>query len=280
MMSQKLFEQLSESVRQHEDIALMTITEHPDPSIIGTKYLLRTNGSIYDEHHLPEKLQTKLIESCLPLLKQKETKTINIPFEDIHVECYVETFLAPPRLIVAGAGHVSEPVAEIGQMLGFYVTVIDDRKEFANRERFPYVDEVVCTSYIDFFKNVPISPNTYILLLTRGHQFDVVSLQELLKREEDLSINDRMAYIGMIGSRRRIAGVFEQLKDEFTEHNFINIYSPVGLDIGAQTPTEIAISILAEILMIKNKSSGHSLKNKIRSYSQLKFRERRDRVKK
>src|SRR5690625_5243262 len=276
MLSQSLFEQLSESVRRHEDVALITITYHPNPSVIGTKVLLWKNGSIYDEHDLPKKLQIKLIEACLPLLKQKETKTINVMCQDQQLECYIETFVSPPHLIVAGAGHVSEPVAEIGQMLGFYVTVIDDRKEFANRERFPHADDVVCTSYIDFFRNVPISPDTYILLLTRGHKFDVVSLQELLTREEDLRTEDRTRYIGMIGSRRRIAGVFEQLKDEFTEHNFVNIYSPVGLDVGAQTPAEIAISILSEILIIKNNTSGHSLKKKIRSYTQLKFRERRD----
>lgn len=271
-MSHQLFEKYLEAVKKHQDVALITITNHPDLSVMGAKFLLQKDGTLYDENHLS--LGTVIIEYCLPILENGKTKTIQIQYENIKVECYVEIFQAPPHLIVAGAGHVSEPVAEIGKMLGFYVTVIDDRPKFANEERFPYADEIVCSSYIDFFRHVPITLETYILLLTRGHQFDVVSLQELLKREERLEAQDRTKYIGMIGSRRRIAGVFEQIKSEFADHNFVNIYSPVGLDIGAQTPAEIAISILAEILKIKNASSGNSLKEKISSYSQLKFRER------
>lgn len=273
-MSHQLFEQLSESVNKHQDVALITMTNHPDMSMIGLKFILQKDGTLYDEKDLTHSLHPILIEYCLPLLEQSKTKTVHIPHNEILIECYVEIFPVPPHLIVAGAGHVSESVAEVGKMLGFYVTVIDDRKAYANHDRFPYVDEVVCTSYIDFFSNVPITPQTYILLLTRGHKFDVISLQELLKREENLNVEDRTNYIGMIGSRRRISGVFEQLKNEFTDHNFINIYSPVGLDIGAQTPAEIAISIMAEILKIKNASSGNSLKEKIQSYSKLKFRER------
>ncbi|MFD1360453.1 XdhC family protein [Lentibacillus salinarum] len=274
-MSHQLFEELSESVSKHEDVALITITNHPDISIVGTNCILKRDGKIFDDQAFSKELQAEIVENCLPLIKQNKPKTIQITYDNIQIECYVEIFPVPPHLIVAGAGHVSEPVAEIGKMLGFYVTVIDDRKEFANRERFPYVDDAVCTSYIDFFRNVRITPQTYILLLTRGHKFDVVSLQELLKREENMSLEERTAYIGMIGSRRRISGVFEQLKSEFSDHNFLNIYSPVGLDIGAQTPTEIGVSIMAEILKIKNATSGHSLKEKIPSYSQLKFRERR-----
>lgn len=275
-MSQQLFRHLSHAVNEHEDVALLTITKHTSEQLIGKKCLLMKNGEIKAGDELPSELKMELIETCSPLLHENKTATIELKDE---AECYTEVFLAPPHLIVAGAGHVSEPVAEMGKMLGFYVTVIDDREAFANKKQFPYADEVVCTSYIEFFRNVPITPNTYILLLTRGHKFDVVSLQELLKREEAMKREDRTAYIGMIGSRRRIAGVFSQLQSEFTEHNFINIHSPVGLDVGAQTPAEIAVSILAEILMIKNKTSGHSLKNKIRSYSQLKFRERKERVK-
>ncbi|MFD1040247.1 XdhC family protein [Virgibacillus byunsanensis] len=273
-MSQPLWEQLEKAVNNHQEVALITITNHPEKTLIGTTFLLQKNADLYDENNLSQGLRSRLIDACLPLLNQHKTKTVRFSYNDLEMECYVEVFPTPAHLIVAGAGHVSEPVAEIGKMLDFYVTVIDDRKEFANHSRFPYVDHVVCSSYIDFFKNVRITPQTYILLLTRGHKFDVVSLQELLKREEMMRIEERTTYIGMIGSRRRISGVFEQLKSEFTDHNFVNIYSPVGLDIGAQTPAEIAVSIMAEVLKVKNASSGNSLKEKISSYSKLTFRER------
>lgn len=276
MLSSQLYDKLHEATEKRENVALITITDHTKLTEVGRKFLLYTTGEIFDESETSQTFLTVLKEHCLPLLQEKKTKAITINDEGEAIECFVEVFIAPPHLIVAGAGHVSEPVAEIGKMLGFYVTVIDDRKEFANEERFHYVDEVACKSYIEFFRTVPITPETYILLLTRGHKFDVVSLQELLGREEEMLPEERTRYIGMIGSRRRIAGVFEQLKDEFTEHNFVNIYSPVGLDIGAQTPTEIAISILAEILKIKNDATGSSLKGKIKSYSLLKFRERKD----
>lgn len=277
MMSNEIYKKLTSALHEHKNIALITIINHPEKFYISRKYLLYSNGQLFEGDNLSSDVQIeiKIKEKCLPILKNKQTKTIYLSSSIGEIECFVESFLTPAHLIVAGAGHVSEPVAEMGKMLGFYVTVIDDREEFANTERFPDVDEVACMPYIDFFRNVAITPDTYILLLTRGHQFDVISLQELLTREEAIQVEERTAYIGMIGSRRRIAGVFDQLKDQFTEHNFVNIYSPVGLDIGAETPAEIAVSILAEILKIKNETTGESLKGKIRSYSQLTFRERK-----
>ncbi len=270
-----MYEQLLKAIKERrDDAALVTITKHSDESLIGSKILMQEDGILSGDAVLSKGLQTVVFDQVLPFFKKGVTKAIQFEYGDCQIECYMEVFPVPPRLIVAGAGHVSEPVAEIGKMAGFHVTVIDDRPEFANRGRFPTADEVVCTSYVEFFQNLPVNPNTFIVLLTRGHKFDVVSLQELLRREEAIEQEQRTAYIGMIGSRRRISGVFEQLKDEFSDHNFTNIYSPVGLDIGGQTPAEIAVSIMAEILKVKNGKSGNSLKEKIPSYSQLKFRER------
>lgn len=270
-----MYAKLSTSIKERQgDIALVTITKHPDESVVGSKILMREDGIIFDDTGLSRGLQSVIVKKFLPFLKKGLTKTVQFEYESRQIECFMEVFPVPQCLIVAGAGHVSEPVAEIGKMTGFHVTVIDDRPEFANRERFPTADEVVCAPYVEFFKTLPVNPGTFIVLLTRGHKYDVVSLQELLRREEAIEQEQRTSYIGMIGSRRRISGVFEQLKDEFSDHNFTNIYSPVGLDIGGQTPAEIAVSIMAEILKVKNGRSGSSLKEKIPNYSQLKFRER------
>lgn len=274
MLNKRLYTKLSELMKERRDVALITVTKHSDQKWVGMKAIMLENGSLYGHEAFTDDFVAVLAGQSLPLLEKKKTKAIEFVYEEGTAECYVEVFPSPPHLIVAGAGHVSEPVAEMGKMLGFYVTVIDDRAEFANKNRFPYANEAVCKPYIEFFSNVPITPKTFIVLLTRGHKFDVVSLQELLKREEQMALHERTAYIGMIGSRRRISGVFEQIKDEFTDHNFTNIFSPVGLDIGAQTPAEIAVSIMAEILKVKNGKNGHSLKEKIPSYSKLKFRER------
>ncbi|QQK78384.1 XdhC family protein [Salicibibacter cibarius] len=273
MLSNQLYEKLSHSLRQQLDVALLTITDHPNDHYIGSKSLLWPDGQIFDENNYSYCFSNQLISCCLPLLLEQKTKTVTFEWETDNVDCYVEVYPSPSHLIVAGAGHVSEPVEQLGRMLGFYVTVIDDRPSFANREKFPEANEVICMSYLDFFSSVHITPKTFILLLTRGHKFDVISLQELLKREEKLTPQERTRYIGMIGSRRRIAGVFEQLKSEFNNHHFKNIYSPVGLDIGAQSPAEIAISIMAEILKVQNGSPGHSHREKI-NYEKLKFYER------
>lgn len=266
MISRQLFDQLSASLLSGMDVALITVTKHPHADKVAGKTLLWPDGRFFHDDGYPESFLQKLIDQCRPVLARLKSKTIHFEWESAEIECFVDVFSAPPKLVVAGAGHVSEPAAQLAKMLGFYVTVIDDREMFANITRFPYADEVVCESYLNFFRRAEITPRTYILLITRGHQFDVISLRELLKRKE------RAAYIGMIGSRRRISGVFEQLRDDFPDEWFDNIYTPVGLDIGAQTPAEIAVSIMAEILKVKNGGSGRQLSEDVRDFAKLGFK--------
>jgi xanthine dehydrogenase accessory factor len=266
MMSPNMLERMKNALKEQRVSALVTITAHSDPSFLGKKFLVWEDGRFYHEQRETEIFSESLKELCQSLIRKRKTKCIRISMNQQEVECFVDIFLPPPHLIIAGGGHVCEPVVQIASLLGFHTTVIDDRSEFAREERFPLANEVICESYMDFFRNCKLSGNTWILLLTRGHQFDVISLQELLRREET------PAYIGMIGSRRRIAGVFEQIKNEFDESCFDHIYTPVGLDIGAETPAEIAVSIMAEILKVKNNKSGHSLSNDIRELAKLGFR--------
>ncbi|RAP76828.1 hypothetical protein DL346_09760 [Paenibacillus montanisoli] len=171
------------------------------------------------------------------------------------MEYFVDVYPPPLHVIVAGAGHVAKPLVEMGKKLGFYITVICDRPQYANVDQFPWADEVICRPYMDYFRSLDITDKPYILLLTRGHQYDVAILREILH----LSV----PYIGMIGSRRRISGVFSQLHEAYPDSEFEHVYAPIGLDIGAQTPEEIAVSVLAEILRVKNHKSGKSLKEEI-----------------
>jgi xanthine dehydrogenase accessory factor len=268
LISRNLFARLEESIKNRKDTFLLTITDYPDEKLIGSKALLWPDGEFCTEASLlPMDVEKLLTVHCNKLVTKKRSGTVRFMWKDSLIECFAEYFPSPLHLIVAGAGHVCEPVAEMGRMLGFFVTVIDDRKEFANRERFPNADEVVCQSYLDYFRHVEISEKTYILLLTRGHKYDVLSLKELLKRK------CHAGYIGMIGSRRRISGVFEELHQDFPDESFENIYTPVGLDIGAETPAEIAVSIMAEILKVKNQKSGDSLSSQIKRFAKLGFRE-------
>ena len=267
MMKQNLFHKLKDSIDQRKDVFLLTITDHPNCELIGEKALMWPNGEFFTESPLFFPLQKKLFEASKKLISRKRSGMISIYMNGDLIECFAEYFPIPLHLIVAGAGHVCEPVVQMGKMLGFYVTVIDDRSDFANRERFPNADEVCCESYIHFFRHVNITDYTYILLITRGHKFDVLSLQELLNREK------QPAYIGMIGSKRRISGVFNELCHDYPTESFEHLFSPVGLDIGAETPEEIAVSIMAEVLKVKNKKTGHSLSSIIGSYSKMVFHE-------
>jgi xanthine dehydrogenase accessory factor len=266
MISPSLLEKMKVALDEQKVTALVTITAHPNPAMLGCKFLVWEDGQYYDDRPELECIYGTIKEKCQLLIQKKKTKCIHSYVNQQEVECFVDMILPQPHLIVAGGGHVCEPVVQMASLLGYFITVVDDRMEFATQERFPLADEVICEGYLNYFQECSLTNNTWILLLTRGHQFDVMSLQELLKREEV------PAYIGMIGSRRRIAGVFEQLKQEFPAASFDSIYTPVGLDIGAETPAEIAVSILAEMLKVKNNKSGNSLSQEVRHLAKLGFR--------
>lgn len=264
---QEMLNLLKQAAKEYKDACLLTITHSSNSMYIGSKIIVLEDGNYLPENKFPIFLEHIITKECLKLLKKGKSKTILFEADGIDFECFIDVYPSPAHLIIAGAGHVCEPVAKLGKMLSFFVTVIDDRPEFANKMRFPEADVVICEPFLNYFRNVSITDKTYILLLTRGHRFDVLSLQELLER------NENPAYIGMIGSRRRISGVFEQLKDEFPAERLSQIYTPVGLDIGAETPTEISVSIMAEILKVKNKKSGESMSKDIRPLATKGFRE-------
>ncbi|MDN4523865.1 XdhC family protein [Fictibacillus fluitans] len=264
MKKEVLYHKLSEAILNRTAVSLVTFTEAV-PELIGKRILLLPETA-YGENGVAGDLTSAISEFCSSSFSEQHTSSLDFHWQNNRYRIFHEAFPPPPHLIIAGAGHVGEPVAHLGKMLGFSVTVVDDRSSFANKERFSCADEVCCQSFHSYFQTVPLKTSTYILLLTRGHQFDVLSLQQLLSREE------RPAYIGMIGSRRRIAGVFEQLRHDFPEETFTHIHTPVGLDIGAETPAEIAVSIFAEILAVKNKKNGEPLSSHIRELAKKGFR--------
>lgn len=268
MFTQEINKKLKHAIDNFIEVALITVTKHIDNEYLGLKTILWPNGKFFTEDDGKDPFVQELAKQCLPFLKSQTTKAITFDWNGVFVECFIEVMTPPIHLIVAGAGHIAEPVVKIGAMLGFRVTVIDDRQQYAKEVAFPDADKVICQPFLDFFRSVPLTEKTYILLVTRGHQYDVTILRELLRRDE------RPAYIGMIGSKRRISGVFSQLKENFADDAFESIFSPVGLDIGAQTPSEIAVSIMAEILKVKNGGTGQSLRESLKCYTKTRFTER------
>ena len=161
----------------------------------------------------------------------------------------LEVFEAPGRLLIVGGGHVGLALATIGSTLGFQVTVVDDREEFANRERFPMAAEVIAGEVDEVLDKLAIDGRTYAVMVSRGHQVDELALRRTIGRGA--------AYVGMIGCRRRTRTVLQHLAEEGVPAEDLEVVrTPIGLDIGAETPEEIALAILAEMVMMQRGGSG------------------------
>lgn len=162
---------------------------------------------------------------------------------------YIEVVEAKPVFLVVGAGHIGRSLAKLADFLDFHVAVIDDREEFANSERIPEADEVICDDYEAALDRFTIDANTSVVMVTRGHKQDELALRHCLGRGA--------GYLGMIGSKRRTATVLEHLAAEgFDPGELAKVRTPIGLDIGAETPEEIAISIMAEVILLRRGGMG------------------------
>ena len=160
------------------------------------------------------------------------------------VQVYVEVHYPQPDLVIVGAGHIAQPLCSMGALMGFRVIVVDDRPDFATRERFPEAERIVRVDFMDPFADIPIHSTSHIVLVTRGHKYDFECLRHLLKTEVE------PPYVGMIGSRRRIRAAFSQLQGEgMPKDRLSRVRAPVGLDIGAETPVESAVAVAAEFVL-------------------------------
>jgi xanthine dehydrogenase accessory factor len=173
------------------------------------------------------------------------------------MEVYIEPILPSPMLYIFGAGHVGQAVAEITCKVGFKIVAVDDRIKYANSERFPGC-EVVVGDWEAVFERLPINESSYVLITTRGHQHDLLCLR--------LALRTPARYIALLGSRRKTRLLLETLcKEGFKEAEFQRVYSPAGIEIGSETPEEIAVSIAAELIAIKKKMDIRQLRDTLAS---------------
>lgn len=162
---------------------------------------------------------------------------------------YRERIGRTPKMIICGAGHVSMPVIRMGKMLGFMVTVIEDRPKFADHARAAGADQVLCEPFADGLSKIRGDSDSWFIIVTRGHRYDTECLEAILRKP--------YAYVGMMGSRRRVAIVKDQLEAKGVCREALDgVHTPIGLKIGAETPEEIAVSVMAEIIQVKNAGSG------------------------
>lgn len=165
------------------------------------------------------------------------------------LEVFVEPVEPQPRVLIFGAGHISKSLCAVAEMIGFGVTVVDDREAFANRERFPQADEVIAGEYEEVFGRLPVTTSTYLIIVTRGHRDDMRVLR--------WAVGTEACYIAMIGSRKKVIGVYKELEGEgIAAERLKRVSAPMGLDIGALTPEEIAVSVAAEMIAVRRRAES------------------------
>ncbi|HEX2906935.1 MAG TPA: XdhC family protein [Phototrophicaceae bacterium] len=259
-----VFEALVAAQAKGEPVALATVVsvQGSVPRHEGSKMLVRADGSIISTVG-GGTMEQRVIQEALAALKDGKTRLLSYSMNDINagdpgvcggtVQVFVEPIGAAPALLVIGVGHVGKALAELGKWAGYRVVVSDDREEFCNPDYLPGMDEYAVCKPGKIAECVEITPLTYIAAVTRGLTVDVDLVPALLQTEA--------AYIGVIGSRRRWALTVKALKEErgLTNEQLARVHAPIGLEIRAETPQEIAVSILAEIIMRRRGGDGQPM---------------------
>lgn len=233
---------------------LLTVVEAEDLAGVesGGKCLIRDGQIVLGQIGNPE-LEKRVLEEVGTRLDEERSKLLPLQVGSGQAQVFFEVMPAPPKLIVIGAGHIAVPLVKMARILDYYVVVIDDRMLFANRERFPDADEVIVGDMAETVKGLELTRSSYVILITRGHKYDEPCLRELIHRPAK--------YVGMIGSKRRIKACFERFRqeDQITEDLIRRVHAPIGLDIGTETPEEIALAILGEVIKVRRGGKAQSL---------------------
>lgn len=251
-----LSEELVEIAEQGAAAVLVTVVEAEGGAKIeaGAKCLIR-DGKVRAETIGDAKVIEAIVRESDAHMRAEKSQLASLVIPEIaaKLEVFFEVMPAPAKLIVVGAGHIAVPLVKIARVLEFHVTVIDDRLLYANRERFPDADEILVGDMAQMLKEMAITPSCYIVLITRGHAYDEPCLRQI--------IHSQAKYIGMIGSRRRIKACFQRFRDEekVAQEVIDRVYAPIGLDIATETPAEIALSILGEVIKVRRGGKAASL---------------------
>lgn len=248
-----IYSALNEMLFEKRSGATGTVVAGSNASLTGKKFLVDEKGELLSSE-LPETLYSLLKESVVSVIKTREPKVLFCEENNLQYKVFIDPIYPNAHLIILGGGHIALPLADIAKILGYEITVVDDRMSFANTARFPVVDHVICESFQKAIAGLTFTPNSYVVIVTRGHKHDKTCLSEILNKPAP-------AYVGMIGSRRKVTALFEELEFEgFDSKKFQSVHAPIGLDIGAQTPEEIALSIMAEITMVNHYGFSKGLK--------------------
>ncbi len=246
-------------------IATITNVRGSIPSFQTAKMLVRDDGSIVGTIG-GGCVEAEVWQAAREVMEEEKPRSLtfnlnNNPSYDTGLVCggtleiFIEPVLPIADLYLFGAGHVSQNVAKIASMAGFQVTVVDDREAYANPERFPEAKTIIADEFEKAFDKLSPGENAYIAIVTRGHRDDMRVLR--------WAVDTPARYIGMIGSKRKVISIYNELeKQGVAAEKFERVNAPVGLDIGAVTPEEIAVAIVAEMIAVKRKVDVSALSKK------------------
>lgn len=254
----KTFQDIGQSLSRHRPGVLATfIGRHANGKVSLTRHWIEIGDDFSVDSEIlaayQEEIRKSFAENKPNLVEIKEKKFLKNGKETL---LFLEPIYPLPNLIIAGAGHIGQAISHIGSLLDFEVTVIDDRPEFANKEKFPEADHIIVDDIGKAVQDSPISSDTYVVIVTRGHRNDADALKQCIDSEA--------AYIGMIGSARKI----ELMRMEFlqegwaTPAQFDRVYAPIGIDIQSKTVQEIAVSISAQLILVRRQKQK-SMKEEI-----------------
>jgi len=238
------------ALRGKKSVVLATLLRTSKSSIpTGAKVLIEEDGCTLPNFSGMEFLEDMAKEIALHTPLTIEPRLVSVEGTDL----FIEVFQSLNTLLIIGAGHIGKALYSVAKFLGFRVVVVDDREEFANSHRFPEADEVIAAPIVEAILKYPISHSTFVVVATRGHRLDYEAMRAVL--------NFPAGYVGMLGSKRKVTLFYQQLADEgFALEKLRHIHAPIGLNLGAMTPEEIALSIMAEIVMEKFGGDGKPLK--------------------
>jgi xanthine dehydrogenase accessory factor len=255
-VNEEVFQAVGDVLERGESAALVTIirTEGSTPQRVGAKMLVYADGrsvgtiggGCYENDAFWK--ARKALETRRPIVARYELADDIAEESGLicggQMEVYIEPLEAAPQLYLIGGGHVSYHLARVAAPVGFKVHVLDDREKFANTERFPDASEVIVDSIPSWLESASLPSNAYVVILTRGHTHDLEALRALAPRN--------LQYLGLIGSRAKVSKLYAALQEyDIPSDQLHAVHAPVGLNIGAISPQEIAISILAELIAVK-----------------------------
>jgi xanthine dehydrogenase accessory factor len=235
---------VNELIQQGKTFCLATVTTSADAGIAaGHKAIVLDTGAL--EGELGDgQLDSTVKALALETINKKKRGLVEIK---PGVQVFFDMISPELKLIVCGAGHIAIPLSRFARDTGFRVTVLDDRDDFAHPARFPGCD-VIAADFTNSLRDLNLNHSTFVVVITRGHEHDADCLMEILKKET--------AYIGLIGSRRRVRFVLEMLeKQGIAKARLQQVFTPIGMPIGAESPAEIALSIIAELVCVRRKGS-------------------------